>query len=174
MSLTTIRGDLEVQGVASFGSTVGLPAGSVTTSTFSAIAADRLAYTKAVHYGQHLFQIPLATTVASQTVAVYMAYGSATISHLWIRPLTSPAGGDLKYTVDLRKSVDGSATLASVLSAAVEISSADTSQTQQAANVTTTGVDAKDVLYIVITTSGSTGTQGAGLVVALGISEQPT
>jgi hypothetical protein len=30
------------------------------------------------------------------------------------------------------------------------------------------------VLYIVITTSGSTGTQGAGLVVALGISEQPT
>jgi len=61
-----------------------------------------------------------------------------------------------------------------VLSAAVEISSADTSQTQQAGNVTTTGVDAKDVLYLVITTSGSTGTQGAGLVVALGISEQPT
>lgn len=172
--LTTFRGDIEVQGTASFGGAVGLPANSVTNAVFSTLTTDRLAYTKAVHYSQKVLSIAPATTVTTQTVAIHMAYGAATISHVWIRPATAPAGGDLKYTVDIQKAADGSGSLSSVLSAAVEISSADSSNTQQAGTVSSASLAAKDVLYVVITTSGSTGTQGTGLVVSVGISENPT
>lgn len=169
-----IADDIEFQGVVSFGGTVGLPAGTVTSNQFSSVTGDRLAYTKSVHYSQKVLSIAPATTVTAQTVALHFAYGAGSISHVWIRPATAPAGGDLKYTVDIQKAADGSGTLASVLSAAVEISSADTSHTQQAATVSSASFAAKDVLYVVIAVSGSTGTQGTGLVVTLGISENPT
>lgn len=166
--------DIEFQGVVSFGGTVGLPPATVGNAAFSSLTADRLAYGKVVHYSQKVHQIAPATTVTTQTVAIHFAYGAGSISHVWINPCTSPTGGDLQYTVDVKKSSDGSSTKTSILSAAVTISSADASDTQQAATVTTSTFAAKDILWVVITTSGSTGTQGTGLVVSVGIIENPT
>ena len=172
--LSLIRGDVEFQGDVSFGGDVFLPAGTVTTSSFSSGTSDRLAYTKAVHYSQKVYYVAPSTSVASVTIPLHFAMGSGTISHVWINPMTAPTGGDKAYTVDVKKSSDGSATQSSVLSAVVTINSSDASDTQQAATVTTSTFASKDILWLVIATSGSTGTQGQGLVVTVGISEQPT
>lgn len=174
MTLSVIQGDVEFQGTVSFGGDVGLPAGTVDDTAFSSTSGDRLTYEKQEHYRQIVYTQDGGTDIVTQTRLVYLAKGAGEVTHVWIRPATSPSGGDKQYTVDVKKAADGSSSFTSILSAAVTISSADTSNTQQAATVTTSTMSAKDCLEIVITASGSTGSQGQGLIVVIGIAEQPS
>ena len=155
--------------------TLNPPANSVTNASFSTSSTDRLASSKAIHQKTVVWQTATAsTTVATVTQNVYLFNGAGVIDKVTVRPETAPTGGDLQYTVDIQKAADASASYASILTSVVTMSSADSDNTAEDGTITTTTAAAGDALRVVITTSGSTGTQGAGASVIIVLSEEPS
>lgn len=140
-----------------------------------AIASDAaVAATKLQHQHCLSYQQAGGTDVTDATHLLHIAAGDGALAGLSVRPVTAPTGGDKAYTVDLQKAVDGSNSWTSLLNAPIEISVAQSSADhtlQQAILAASPAYAAGDALRLVITTSGSTGSQGQGVLVTVTLRE---
>lgn len=172
---TDIRNPVIFHDTVSFVGTVSIPDGTVDNAAFSSAAADRLATAKQVHrVDLHYDQAP-GSDVATATKLLRIARGTGTLLGLEVRPITAPTGGDKAYTVDVQKAANASGSWASMLSAAVTVNSSSVDNTKQSGTVSGTGaVAAGEALRLVVTASGSTGSQGQGLLVTIWYEENPS
>ncbi len=165
---TTIDGDLVVRGTLS-SSSQQYPAGSIQASDI--VAAAGIEATKLQHQHAIVFSESDATTVTAQTIPIYTVSGvSGTIVGIDVACTTAPTGGDLAFTVDLQVG-DVSTALATTLSAPVSYSATQSDLEVESGAVTSATLVDGDTLALVIAVSGSTGTQGSGLVVTVTIRE---
>lgn len=120
------------------------------------------------------FRINSGVTVANVGVPLWTANEVAEVVSMDVTPEVAPTGGDLDYDVQLQKGNAGSA-FATILSADVTVNSSSANRTPQAASIDSTKKDLADgdSLKLTVTTGGSTGTQGTGLVVTIIVRSRP-
>lgn len=133
----------------------------------SNISADKLECRTAVSYVQDG-----GTDVVTATKLIHVCRGAGTIKSVEVRPATAPTGGDKQFTVDVQRAADASGSFATMLASAVTVDSSSVNNTrQQASLITTPSVADGDCLEIIVTASGSTGSQGQGVIVTVNIDE---
>ena len=159
-------------GTCDFTGTVALPDGTVTSASFSSVTADALDADKQEHRIAIPYSQASGSDVTSETKLLYLARNAGSIKAVEVVPSTAPTGGDKQFTVDVQKST-GAAAFATVLSSAVTVSSSSTDRTSQNGSVSSAAYVANDIFQVVITASGSTGSQGQGFTVVLTVDEQP-
>lgn len=166
-----VRGEATFIGATQFLGSIGtLPAASVNDAAIATAAnldADKLEN----RISKTVVQAP-GTDVVNGTTYIFVARAAGVIKSLRVRPLTAPTGGDKAFTVDLKRAANASGSFTSLLSSVVTVNSSSVDQTVQ--NGTLTGspnILAGDLLQIVIAVSGSTGSQGQGVVVEVEIDE---
>lgn len=141
------------------------------TSAKVATAAD-LDADKLEHRHSIVSQQVGGTDVVSRTEFVHIARAAGTLKRFDVRPITSPTGGDKQYTVDIQKVPDASDSATSLLSAAVTIDDDSVDNTKQAGTPSGTPTYAAgDLIQIVVTASGSTGSQGQGFIAEADLDE---
>lgn len=114
-----------------------------------------------------------ATTVAAVTKTLGAVHYAGQVVEVSVTPITAPTGGDLAYTVDIKRST-GAGAFASILTGVLTIDSSSVSRTAEYCTLSGTPTLARgDLLQVVIAVSGSTGTQGAGVDVSIRIRESP-
>lgn len=142
--------------------------GSDNVKTGANISADKLTNRTAAEYNQ-----ASGGDVATQTRIIHIARAAGSIKSIEIRPETAPTGGDKQFTVDVQKAANGSGSFSSLLSAAETVDSSSVDNTrQQASLVASPALADGDALRVVITASGTTGSQGQGVHVTVNIDEQ--
>lgn len=154
-----------------FNSTVTLPTGSIDNNSIvegADLDADKLEH----RHSKQVMQEP-GVDVVDKTYYVHIARANGRLKSVTVRPIVVPVGGDKQYTIDVRKvnnavAVPGT----SLLSAVVTISSVDDDNTNQtAALVATPSYVSGDMIIIVIDATGTTGTQGQGVIVDVELDE---
>jgi len=163
-----IDDDLIINGSFS-ATTMQIPAGTVQNDDIAAAAG--ISASKCEHQYMPTYSQTTGTDVVTATEFIHLAMGAGTIEDFEITPETAPTGGDKQFTVDLQKASNGSTTYASVLSAVITVSSSSTDGTIQSGTITTSSYADQDRLRIVITASGSTGSQGQGFTCTAKIRE---
>lgn len=158
-------------GTHTFSNTVSLPSNTVSNATVKSAAA--IASSKVIHRTPIIYQQDDVGVVVSADAYIYLATFAGTIQTVEVRPMTAPTGGDLQFTVDIKKAAEASGSFSSILSAAEVVDNTSVDNTLQEAVVTTPGIIDGDCLQISITVSGSTGTQGSGVIVAVYVDENP-
>lgn len=171
---SVFRGDIEYAGTVAFLGTMTVPAGSIRNTDFSSNSANRLDAEKVNHRQDMVFQIAPATTVTTTTQLMRLAYGTGTLKFVRVRPITAPTGGDKQYTVDIKTAADTSGSFSSVLTSPVTIDNTKADNTQYSGTISSASVSSGSAIQIVVTTSGTTGTQGIGLLVTVGYEETPS
>lgn len=168
--LSQIRSDLYIQGVLS-ALDIQYPNGSIVNADINALAA--------IDAGKmtHRFAIPYiqadGSDVAAAIVPVHIVRGtSATIEDIEVVCVDSPSGGDKAFTVDLQYG-NASTALSSVLSSAITYDSSKSDLEVASGTLSTTSLSAADTLVVVVAVSGSTGSQGQGLIVNVALTEDP-
>ncbi len=173
MGTTDVRGDQIFHDSVTFVGAVYLPQQAVTGGMISADAANRIPASKVIHRPDVNYSQENGGDVVSETRMVRVCRGSGTINQVALRPGTVPAGGNKQYTVDVQKAVDASGTWTSVLSSPITVDSTAVANTRKLGTLSGSPVVADgDTLRVVVTASGSTGTQGQGVVVTVGMDEQ--
>jgi len=115
-----------------------------------------------------------ATTVAAFTGTLGAIHYTGDVVEVSVTPITAPTGGDLEFTVDIRKST-GAGAFATILSSVETVDNTSTTRTAQYATLSGTPTLARgDLLQLVIAVSGSTGAQGIGVNVTIRYRENPT
>lgn len=173
MGTTDVRGKQLFHDPVTFAGPVYLPTEAVTNANFSSNANHRLEAEKFIHRPDLHYSQAAGTDVVSETKLLRVCRGDGVLTQVAVRPSAVPAGGDKQYTVDVQKAADGTNVWTSLLNAAVVISSADVAHTRQLGSlIADPSVEDGDTIRIVITASGSTGSQGQGLAVTVGLEEQ--
>lgn len=170
MAKSRVDGDLHVTGALT-ANEVQLP--DATVSNADVEAAAGIDATKLEH------QFPLTykddeTAVKSNTAPIYTVNGnSATIIDTTIDVvcLTAPTGGDKQFTVELKKCNAGDTSPDTVLSSPITIDDAVADCEVTEGTVNSPSLSAGDTLVIEVVASGSTGTQGQGLIVTVTLRE---
>lgn len=161
-------GDLVVTGALAAGSMI-IPASSIADSQVSptaGIQAAKLQHQHAINYSQ-----ASGTSVVTETRVVHTVQGATgTVLAVDVTPDAVPSNGggdDKQYTVDVKKSTGGGA-WTSILTGVLTVSKTDTARTVKHATLSGTPalVDG-DALQVIITASGSTGTQAQGVNVTI-------
>ena len=172
---TSHRGSQLFENTVTFQGDVYFRENSIDARAISDDANNRLEASKQVHRVDPEYSQAPGTNVVSETKLLRLARGAGELKAFEVRPIVAPAGGDLQYTVDLQKAVDGSSSWTSLLDAVLTIDSSSADETKEGATLAATPTYAAgDALRIVVTVSGSTGTQGQGMVVLAAIEEQPS
>jgi len=174
MSTTTDhRGNHIFHGDVSFGGNMYPPDGAVDDDHISSNVNKRISDAKLVHrYALNHGQAD-GSDVASETKLLHIARGDGELLGFEVRPTTAPTGGDKQYTVDIQKDADADGSWSSLLDAVITVDSSSVDDTLQAATlVADPSFEDGDALRIVITASGSTGSQGQGFVAAAIVKEQ--
>lgn len=163
MTVSVISSDLSITGALNAG-TVNLPDNTVDDD---AVNDTTISSQFVVRYSQ-----ADGSDVASATEAVHCVYGdTVTVVGVEVQPQTAPTGGDKQFTVDVQKSA-AAAAYATILSAVVTVDNTSVDRTVQAGTLSTTTASDGDSFRVVITASGSTGSQGQGVVVTLILKEK--
>jgi len=172
---TDIRNPVIFHDAVSIAGQLSLPDGSVDNAAFSAVASGRLATTKQLHrIDFHYDQAP-GSDVVTATKLLRIARGAGTVLGIEVRPITAPTGGDRAFTVDLEKAADGSGSWSSLLSSAVTVNSSSTDNTKQSGTlIGNPTVAAGEAIRLSIAASGSTGSQGQGVIVTVWYEEDPS
>lgn len=155
---------------ATFGGTVTLPAASVGNSNITGVIdASKQEHRIGTHYAQ-----AGGTAIVAATVDCGVVYG-ATGSLVSLRAaLTgSVTAGDYTVTIDLHRSTGGGA-FATVLSSTIVLDSSSVIRVAEAAAFSSTAILTGDLLRLVVTVAGTTGSQSQGLVVQLLRDEKPS
>lgn len=157
-------------GITQFLNTVSIPAESITNS--SIIASAEISEDKVRHrHSKEYIQAP-GTDVVTATTYIHLCRAAGDLHSVRVRPLTAPTGGDKQFTVDVKKAANGSGSFATLLASVITVNSSSTSQTQQSGTLAADpSLAAGDLIQIVVTASGSTGSQGQGVVIELQINE---
>jgi hypothetical protein len=168
-----IQGDLVVTGNLMPGG-IQLPSGIVTGNNVSSQAAGR------IQAGQVVHQFPVKTAqadgadVVSRTEQLHIALGAGTVIDFSLALTVAPSGGNKLFTVDLQKSTGGGA-FASLLTSPITVDTTKTALTRiVGALAATPTYVAGDLLRIVVVASGSTGSQGQGLIARAAVQENPS
>lgn len=138
-------------------------------------AAAAIATSKLVNRVLAEYRVPDGTTVAVTSddgVPIYTCNktGGAVLKSVTVVCPDAPSGGDLDFDVDIQKA-DVGAGAATVLSATINYSATQSDYEQEAGTIANATIDDGDTLLVVVTVSGSTGTQGEGLIVQVEIEE---
>lgn len=131
------------------------------------VPASKVIHQYAVQYGQ-----AGGTAVVAVTMGLHSSYKDGTIVAVQVTPLVAPTGGDKAFTVDVKKGNQAGA-FASVLSAVVTVDNTKADRQVLSGSLSSTSLSAGDTLEVVIATSGTTGTQGQGVLVTVTIQENP-
>ena len=169
MSQTVFPNDVRVNGTLS-AQTVNLPSSSVQNQHI--IAAAGIDATKLQHQHALKYVQDGGTNVVSATVPLHVFRATAEIVGVEVVPIVAPDGGDLQYTVDVQKGNAGSA-FATILTGVVTVDDSSVDRTPQEGTLSTTSAADGDTLQVVVTASGSTGTQGQGVLVLVTVRESP-
>lgn len=148
-------------------------AGTITNEMMSPAAA--VAASKLVNRVLAEYRVTDGTTVAVTTgdgVPIYTCNktNGATLKAVTIVCPDAPSGGDLAFQVDIHKA-DVAAAAATILSSTISYSQTQGDYEQEVGVISNATIDDGDTLLCVVTVSGSTGTQGQGLIVQLEIEE---
>lgn len=164
-----IDGDVRVNGSLS-SRDMALPEGCVMNDDIQASAG--IEATKLIHQYALSYQQTTGADVAAGQAFLHTFRSAASILAMDVTPISVPTTGDKTFSVDLHKGSAGSA-FATVLSGAVTIGQTDVDRTQRAATISTTTAIDGDMLKVVVTTTGSTGNQGKGVLVTIWTREEP-
>ena len=146
------------------------PSGSITNASVAAsagIEASKVIHRLALRYAQ-----ASGADVAAQTMLLHTFRNTATIEAVEVIPSTAPTGGDKAFTVDVQLG-DASTAFATILSGVVTVNSSSANRTIQTGSLSTSSAADGDTLQVVVAASGSTGSQGQGLLVVVWVSEEP-
>ena len=176
MPLSEERGDNNWSGTNTFTGALTLTAGTVTNAMVNSAAA--IAATKLINRLVYTHAQKTGTVVAAATEEIAIARAgtantTSTILSFEVTCSTVPTGGDLAFTVDLHRSTAEGA-FATVLSAPLTFDSSKVARRVYTATLSATTFIDGDIFRVVVTTSGSTGTQGNGLLCELRLDEQPS
>ena len=165
-----VEGDMHVNGGLS-ATSITYPDGTITNTAVAAnagIAATKVTAHKTLYHSQEA-----GTDVTSMSKPIHTVYGAtATLIAVDVVPIQEPTGGDKQYTVDLQKG-NAATSFATVLSSVITVNSSSNDRTIQAGTLSSTSLVDGDSLQVVITASGSTGSQGQGVLVTVTIHEAP-
>jgi hypothetical protein len=170
MSDSRLEGNVYVNG--------NLSAASVTIPP-AAIKANHIEGNAGIEATKVVHQIPChyrqveGADVVSQSAPVHIAAAAATVVAVKVLTVTAPNGGNKLFTVDVKKSTGGGA-YATILTGVITVDDAATDR--QVLSGTLSGTPtlvAGDSLQVVIAASGSTGTQGQGVLVEVIVRENP-
>jgi len=148
--------------------TFNAPPAKIGNTNWREGSTNRLAASKAVTQKVLTHVIADATTVTNQDVIIYVSDSAATIKDFYIRTVDAPTGGDKTYSCDLKIYADGSGSGSTVLSSTVAAGADDT---KVDATISSASVIADYALRASVTVTGSTGTQGLGLILVLTMEE---
>lgn len=171
MATDTFRNPVHFQAPVTFGDTVGVTNGQLGNDAIAsgaAIDAAKLKHRHHVGYGQ-----ANGADVVSETKAVYVAKAAGEVHNVTVRPQTAPTGGDKQFTVDVQKASDGG-TYSTILTATIDVDNTSVDNTKQDGTlVGSPTLVAGDSLQVVVTATGSTGSQGQGVIVSIHVDENP-
>lgn len=164
--------DVHFRGNVTFGGQVRLPEGCVDDDTVAAGAG--IDATKSTHqFSVDCELFDSTTTIANKTRLLHIVRGSTgTIVGFEAAVVTKATAGDKTVSVDLKKSTGGGA-FATILTAPISFSDASSNLTAVAAAIASANLADGDLLCIVVTAAGSTGTQALGLLATLTMQEAP-
>jgi hypothetical protein len=165
MADSVIRGDFVFRDNVSFGGGVNLPISSVTNENIEVdaqIDAGKLVHRHPIQYGQKN-----AADVASETIMRYIAGAAGEVVSVVARVTTAPTGGDKQFTVKVQKAANASGSWTDILTAPITFAAGDANDTLKVGTLTGATYNGTDALRIVITASGTTGSQGQGLEVMI-------
>ena len=155
-----------IQVVGSF----GIPSGVILASHVADSAgmeATKLEHQHVIGYSQED-----GSDVVDAIVPVYTCRGvTATIIEVEVACLDAPSGGDKKFTVDLKKANQGSPTPATVLSAVIDYVNGTNDCEVLVGTISSADLAVGDVLTVEVVASGSTGTQGQGIIITVTVRE---
>ncbi len=173
MATSELRGDYAfTDGTVSFGNAPSLPASTVNNNnvgTSPAIAAAKTVHRHYVNYNQID-----GTDVVTATQVLHVMRAAGTVISIEVRPTTAPTGGDKQFTVMVAKAAEGSGSWTNLQTGDIVMSNADTDDTLEAATVTATALLDGDAIRVVVTASGSTGSQGQGFALTVNLDENPS
>lgn len=163
-------GDVDIRGNLTVGGTLvpklfKPPAGSITDAAVEAAAGIQA--TKLQH--QHVFTHRQKTgaDVATQTEDLFTVRAAGSVVGVDVVATTAPTGGNKQFTVDVQKG-NQSTGFATILTAVVTYDSTKANrQVVEASLIADPSYADGDTIRIVVTASGSTGSQGQGLAVTL-------
>lgn len=163
-----VKGDLNVTGTIT-SRALSIPAGSVLNASILAgagISASKVESRFHKSYSQ-------TGTVVAATHYIHMVYGATGEIIAFEAAITETiaTGGDRTVTVDLEK-YDGG--WASVLTAAIELDSADLLATLLSATISDADLADGDILRVTVAVAGAAGNQALGLMVNLVLNEDPS
>lgn len=142
------------------------------TSHWSADAADRLAATKLVSQRAHDYELAApATAIAAATRLAHIVRGLTGYVAGIEAMISVASAGDKTASIDVQKSTAGGA-FATILGTPIAITTATAVRTALAASIASTALVDGDILQIVVTVAGSTGTL-TGLLVTMNLREDP-
>lgn len=127
----------------------------------------------AVHRFSVGHQVVSGTAVlALANMPIHYFRNSGKVLAINVVPFTAPTGGDLAYTVDLKKG-NQATPVATILSSVVTINSSDADRQANAGTLSSspTTCAAGDFLSLTVALTGSTGTQGQGYVITVDVEE---
>lgn len=152
--------------------TMTLATSSITDANVASAAA--ISYLKVTHMLLASYAQDSGADVATKTNVIYAsrAASGAVVFDIAVAIDTAPTGGDKAYTVDVKKSTGGGA-FSSILTGVVTVNSSSTTRSVVVASITgtTCTLAQGDILNVVVTTSGSTGSQGQGVRVMARVAE---
>lgn len=138
-------------------------------STDGFVDADSLVHRLELTYAQEA-----GTDVATATQILHIVFGdTATLSDITLYIDTAPTGGNKQYTVDLEYSAAGGTAWASILQEEVTVSSSNSDGQAVTPILADTDFVDGDQFRVVITASGSTGSQGQGFCLHVFCDEEP-
>jgi len=174
--MSTIYDDpVQFRGPVSFSNEFYPPAGKLTNAHFSSDVANRLAADKLI--SQRSINVPLCddgTDIPTITGRQCHIVRGLTATLVGIEAsITGAATTDRTVSVDVQKSTAGGA-FATVLSTPILIQNGTAIRTALAATLASTALVDGDILRVVVTLGGSSGTRPQGLVVCINLREDPT
>jgi len=168
--MSTFRGDLFVAGELRSSSLV-IPDATIVDADVAlsaGIKAVKLEHQFGIGYSQ-----ADSGDVVSETLPIHTVRGvNASVVGFDVIVISPPAGGgDKKFTVDIKKASEASPSPVSILASPITVD--DTKAAFQVVNtdITSPLLIAGETLEVVVTTSGSTGSQGQGVIVTTTIRE---
>jgi len=150
------------------------PAETLKNAAYSTSAAHALGYDKQhTVFGLGVQQADGTDVVNATTKLYHMMYPGRILSFS-VHIIDAPTGGNKQYTVDLQKKSAGASSWTSLLSSVITISSADTDDdVEDGTLISDPSLTGEDALRVVVTATGTTGSQGQGFIASARVAEAP-
>lgn len=164
MAVDVINNDLTVNGTLT-PRVLSAPAGFLTNAMVQAsagVSASKLQQQRNIQYAQ-----ASGSDVAAETRPVFRCNGATGVVAAVKASIVTIPSGDKSCTIDVKK--NGT----TILSGTFTLDSGNTTYVAEAGSISSSALVAGDVLEVVVTIAGSTGTAPRGLLVNIVLTEDP-